>query len=287
MQFALVIIIMLSKLFNNILWVYLLQGVSFYVEVIDQDSITDDLVDVFIVDLLSSNLVPGADMTAPQNFLGRFGIATIKLSFQLECVSGFFGNDCAATCDVDPFPCMNGGGCVLNVPNAVMCLCMEGFTGMFCENAIEIESNCLGVNCNNGECVEGVRSFSCVCDIGYMGQFCDVEFDGNDSVNVGVIAGAVAGGVLALLAIIIIVLVVLLLVKWRKSRETDPRVLAGESKVTGQASGGKKLLNNLREVYTFFICVHSDTTHNTVPQREATAPEEIPFYDYVRSKLNS
>ena len=36
---------------------------------------------------------------------------------------------------------------------------------------------CQGVECNHGTCVNGVQSFTCQCQEGYTGQFCDVKID--------------------------------------------------------------------------------------------------------------
>ena len=33
--------------------------------------------------------------------------------------------------------------------------------------------DCKGINCNNGECIDGVASYSCECDEGWNGVFCD------------------------------------------------------------------------------------------------------------------
>ena len=56
-----------------------------------------------------------------------------------------------------------------------------GFTGANCD---EID-NCVGVDCGNGECVNGIGSFSCTCDPGYTGELCktNINANGNSDAN--------------------------------------------------------------------------------------------------------
>ena len=35
-----------------------------------------------------------------------------------------------------------------------------------------------GINCTNGECIDGLASFLCACDLGYTGKFCETRLDG-------------------------------------------------------------------------------------------------------------
>ena len=113
-------------------------------------------------------------------------------------------------------------------------MCEGGFTGRSCDIMID---DCLNVNCNNGTCVDGVGTFTCECEAGYMGQFCeekevaattsdnslssnstsDPSFNpSSPSVSGGAVAGAVVGSILfILLAVSITVIILLALTKWR------------------------------------------------------------------------
>ena len=80
--------------------------------------------------------------------------------------------------------------------------CDQGYTGQLCETDI---NECEGVDCSgNGECLDGVGSFSCVCSSGYTGELCEI------SQRVGSVVGGVFGVIIALILIIVIVVVVVL-----------------------------------------------------------------------------
>ena len=194
----------------------------------DPRTALEDLVDVFNVSLRPPELVAGANQTTPQEFSGTFGIAFIELSFELECLPGFFGELCLnSTAICDPSPCDNGGVCEPDEVDGFTCTCVGDFTGRSCDVTID---DCLNVNCNNGTCVDGVGTFTCECEAGYTGQFCEellqiftnlitndptLSSDAN-SISATVVAGAVAGSfVFVLLVIIAVVLLSLLLARWR------------------------------------------------------------------------
>ena len=145
------------------------QGITLYVDVLDDDDGSAKLVDVFEIPLQPTTLTPGAvEFTAPQIFTGRFSFATTVLSFQLECLPGFFGEECLNICD--PSPCNNGSLCEPGDAGNFTCMCEGDFTGRSCDVTID---DCLNVNCNNGTCVDGVGTFTCECEAGYTGQFCE------------------------------------------------------------------------------------------------------------------
>ena len=196
----------------------------------------DELVDVFPVPLSPPDIMAGANTTTPQQYSGRFGIASIELSFELECLPGFSGEECLdSTLICDPSPCDNGGVCSPDATTGFTCTCVGDFTGRSCDMTID---DCLNVNCNNGTCVDGVGTFTCECEAGYTGQFCEqlvivapistpspftigitnstttlsstTSSTASTSNNNGVVCGVVVA-----LLIIMIIVVPFLAIKWR------------------------------------------------------------------------
>lgn len=105
---------------------------------------TDEFIDIVLVD---HNLEVG-QTSQRQNHTGMFGFLTVDLSVTIRCAQNFQGSDCTQ--------------CV-----------SPGFTGPNCD---EID-DCVGVNCGNGECVDGIDSFSCTCDPGFTGKLCQMNID--------------------------------------------------------------------------------------------------------------
>ena len=35
--------------------------------------------------------------------------------------------------------------------------------------------DCEGVNCNDGQCIDGVDSYRCDCDVGFNGDHCEIS----------------------------------------------------------------------------------------------------------------
>ena len=48
----------------------------------------------------------------------------------------------------------------------------SGYDGGLCQEEID---ECLAVNCGNGECVDLIGDFSCDCDLGYEGRYCEEQ----------------------------------------------------------------------------------------------------------------
>ena len=86
--------------------------------------------------------------TQRQNHTGVFGFVTIDLSITVLCAQNFQGADCTQCTP-------------------------PGFTGPDCN---EID-DCVGVSCGNGECVDGINSFSCACDPGFTGELCQTSIN--------------------------------------------------------------------------------------------------------------
>jgi len=70
---------------------------------------------------------------------------------------------CSDPCD--SVNCLNGGVC-----NDGNCICLDGFTGEFCQSVVIPTDPCDDVNCgSNGICDNG----TCLCFDGYTGEFCE------------------------------------------------------------------------------------------------------------------
>ena len=101
--------------------------------------------------------------------------STTDLTFTCDCPTGYTGNQCQkVTCALDP--CLNGGTCTEIGEPGYMCDCGIEFTGQDCGIAIG-PCALLTPNCNNGNCVDGIGNFSCLCFPGYTGYFCDIDID--------------------------------------------------------------------------------------------------------------
>ena len=85
------------------------------------------------------------EATLRRSYTGEYGFITMELSISVLCVQNFEGSDCSQ--------------------------CVTGLTGTNCDTEID---NCVGVTCSgNGQCVDGINSFSCDCDPGFVGDFCE------------------------------------------------------------------------------------------------------------------
>eukprot|EP00808_Paulinella_micropora_P032100 g21753.t1 len=78
-------------------------------------------------------------------------------------------------CELNPYPCNNGGVCI-PVGASFSCDCSgTGFGGLTCQNNID---ECQSVPCMNGAtCRDGLNRFSCDCLPGYQGTRCESEIN--------------------------------------------------------------------------------------------------------------
>ncbi|CAL2040060.1 unnamed protein product [Caenorhabditis brenneri] len=97
--------------------------------------------------------------------------------YQCICDNGFSGSYCNEGIDhCKNHSCTNGSQCV-NTQSGYQCSCPPGRSGPFCEIST---CDLLGNMCNHGHCVdistaEGKKlgkSFECICEAGYEGEFC-------------------------------------------------------------------------------------------------------------------
>ena len=97
--------------------------------------------------------------------------------YECQCAVNYIGKFCT----VSHFNCSNTtcsghGNCSDNGldPSGYQCECDEGFSGSNCEENID---DCVGVNCNNGTCVDGISRYHCSCNLTYTGSHCeDVDY---------------------------------------------------------------------------------------------------------------
>ena len=108
---------------------------------------------------------------------------SINVSITVLCAQKFGGSDCTQcvpgftgpNCDeVDDCIGVNcGNGQCVDGMDSFSCICAPDFTGERCQTNINID-NCEGVNCSgNGQCIDGVNNFTCECMTGYGGPLCD------------------------------------------------------------------------------------------------------------------
>lgn len=107
------------------------------------------------------------------------GVRCIQITNTITCdpcPTGYFGD--GKNCkDIDD--CINvtckNGGSCKDGINNYTCSCQLGYTGNWCETDID---DCVSARCeNNATCVDGVNQFSCVCQTGFSGKLCDIDVD--------------------------------------------------------------------------------------------------------------
>ena len=116
----------------------------------------------------------------------------INVNITVLCAQNFGGSDCTQcvpgftgpNCDeVDDCIGVNcGNGRCVDGVDSFSCTCNPGFTGPNCDEV----DDCVGVTstCSgNGQCVDGVDSFSCTCDPGFIGELCQTNIDDCVSVD--------------------------------------------------------------------------------------------------------
>ncbi|XP_066279059.1 oncoprotein-induced transcript 3 protein-like [Branchiostoma lanceolatum] len=83
---------------------------------------------------------------------------------------------CGATEDMDACAANQCvNGDCVDGVNSYTCTCYSGYEGSNCERDID---DCAANPCVNGDCVDGLNSYSCTCHSGYEGDNCDRDVDG-------------------------------------------------------------------------------------------------------------
>ena len=83
-----------------------------------------------------------------------------------------------------PDHCLNGTTCNAQSTTSYTCTCPPGFTGNNCQMQTD---DCVGVNCGNGTCVDGIESFHCVCSPRFTGMSCGTNI--NECETIGCVNG--------------------------------------------------------------------------------------------------
>ena len=174
---------------------YHIQGVQVYLAAYDKDGEdrnADDILYNININLTTDNIPLGME-TAPVTYTGPMGYSSIVLSFHVVCAENWYGPDCNRWCQGDhcvcdlSVPCHNnclGVICgdnshCVDGVNAFTCVCDAGYTGKYCERNID---ECEDVSCSgHGHCVDEVNSFVCECEVGFTGRYCS---EGNSEVYV-------------------------------------------------------------------------------------------------------
>jgi hypothetical protein len=172
------------------------QGVQLHIEITDDDLpfSSDDLVDVLLID----HDLPVGQPSPRKNYTGIYDInfVTMDLSIMAKCVENNFkfqGPDCSqcspgftgTMCTININDCIgvncSGNGQCVDGVLSYTCDCDSGFTGVECDVNID---DCVTVNCSgNGQCVDGIHSYTCKCDPGFTGMECGISIDDCVGVN--------------------------------------------------------------------------------------------------------
>ncbi|XP_068222449.1 protein crumbs isoform X2 [Palaemon carinicauda] len=109
-----------------------------------------------------------------------------------QCYDGYEGKNCETDfLECQTFPCENNATCLersnttlyeMNVftnfsyetAGGFICECLPGFTGDYCEINID---ECASDPCINGDCIDGINTYTCDCFPGYEGSNCEIEID--------------------------------------------------------------------------------------------------------------
>ena len=144
-------------------------------------NLPNDLIDDFLITIPNNVSYIGKE-TVSTYFIGRFNISLIELSFEVICAPDFIGERCEVVADdcVGPLSNCSGNGQCIDGIHSFTCKCELGFTGTHCETNID---DCASINCTgNGVCKDSINNFTCICAPGFAGSLCEIDID--DCLNV-------------------------------------------------------------------------------------------------------
>ena len=85
---------------------------------------------------------------------------------------GYSGSRCQFKIDTCNLCDLSGTKFCIRTNRTSVCHCEKGYKGEKCEINID---DCVGINCNNGECVDGVDGYRCSCEKGWEGSNCTIS----------------------------------------------------------------------------------------------------------------
>jgi len=137
-------------------------------------NISNSTCPLYICEIQSNKLIANKNQVIATAHVGD------NIEYTLECFDGWYGEDCKTSINkcLTPNYCQNDGHCIFNGVKS-FCWCKNGFQGHNCENKIDVCSIGNVNKCNFGTCVNGENNYSCKCDEGYLGAFCDQKIGGN------------------------------------------------------------------------------------------------------------
>ena len=135
----------------------------------------NDLIDELLID----HDLPMGETSSRRNYTGvyNFAYVTMDLTIRVLCDTNFQGSDCTqcvpgfsgANCNRNINDCRrvtcSGNGQCVDGVNSFTCECEPGYTGVLWETNVD---ECAGVNCSgHGTCKDGISTFTCNCDDGF------------------------------------------------------------------------------------------------------------------------
>ncbi|TRY60562.1 hypothetical protein DNTS_026975 [Danionella cerebrum] len=98
--------------------------------------------------------------------------------YECQCPVGYRGKNCQEEVDECwEHQCRNGGSCVPSL-NRYKCVCLENFTGPFCQWRFPPRECAVDLECENGGvCFEGWWGANCTCRPGFTGYRCELDVD--------------------------------------------------------------------------------------------------------------
>ena len=178
-----------------------------------------------LIDRFAINVISANNFSSVGVYTGVFGFAEIELSFERVCAENFYGPRCEVfcveNCDVDCEEVNCNNGTCIQGIGSITCVCEPGFTGTDCSTDID---ECEGVDCNNGVCMDGINTFTCVCDLDATGELCIIRITDPPPQSPGLsqmLIAAIAAPVSAVCLFLLIVVVVVLASLYLRRRKDN------------------------------------------------------------------